>query len=168
MAVLDPLLLLEPERLRAAEASPSSGAVAPVVTLRMPHRLLPLLSQGQLELAEGDEPGSHLLFGQRGELFQYSYVGSHLVTSGFSSIVLADELRRAAAAAAGGPPPRKQAQQGGASWAAFLAHFQRGSPWPAPQLPFLFAGRVVDSASAAVHVLKAGGTIVGMQVASEG
>lgn len=68
--IIDPLLVLEPERLAAAEASASEGSAQPYVALSVPHRLLPLLTKGELDLAEGDEPGSHLYFGRRGELFQ--------------------------------------------------------------------------------------------------
>ena len=166
----------------------------------------------QLELAEFDEPGSHLYFGKRGELFQYTYVGRQAVISGFTSLVFAgrftqsspggrgggaarlrpptpllhpstgafclcsaqccpaqppgltplpilltlpaDELERARSAAAEERLPRKQQQQSDRSWAAFLAHFQSSGAWPAPNLPFLFAGRVVDAEAAGVHVLK--------------
>lgn len=40
-------------------------------------------------------------------------------------------------------------------------------PWPAPGLPFLCAGRIVGSDTAGVHVLREGGTVVGLQIASE-
>lgn len=66
VAVIDPLLILEPERLaaarQAAAASASAGdpaSVQPYVTVSVPFRLLSLLHQGQLELADHDDPGNH-------------------------------------------------------------------------------------------------------------
>ena len=65
MAVVDPLLVLEPERLAAARAAAASSAsagdpasVQPYITVPVPFRLLALLHQGQLELAEHDDPGA--------------------------------------------------------------------------------------------------------------
>lgn len=66
VAIIDPLLILEPERLaaarQAAAASASAGdpaSVQPYVTVLVPFRLLSLLHQGQLELADHDDPGNH-------------------------------------------------------------------------------------------------------------
>ena len=66
VAIIDPLLILEPERLvaarQAAAASASTGdpaSVQPFVTVSVPFRLLSLLHQGQLELADHDDPGNH-------------------------------------------------------------------------------------------------------------
>lgn len=98
--MIDPLLILEPERLaaarQAAAASASAGdpaSVQPYVTVSVPFRLLSLLHQGQLELADHDDPGNHWYFGERGELFQYKFIGRHRVESGFTSLVLAHELQ---------------------------------------------------------------------------
>ena len=66
VAIIDPLLLLEPERLtaarQAAAASASAGdpaSVQPYVTVSVPFRLLSLLHKGKLELADHDDPGNH-------------------------------------------------------------------------------------------------------------
>jgi hypothetical protein len=65
VAVIDPLFVLEPERLSAATATSAAqvggdaAGVQPFVTLSVPFRLLALLNQGHLELADHDDPGNH-------------------------------------------------------------------------------------------------------------
>ena len=165
VALLDPLLVLEPERLRAYQQQQHAHAAAtilPAVTLAVPTRLLARLSSGVFALAEHDDPGSHWDFGEADDFFRYKFRGSHTVQSGFTSIVLAHELQALAAEARA---PRKHA--GDRSWLAFLQHVQSGSPWPAEGLPFLFAGRLVDCNSAGVYALERDGALVGLRVDSE-
>ena len=59
VAVIDPLLVVEPERLATAAPSGTGDALAvqPYVTVDVPFRLLALLNQGRLELADHDDPG---------------------------------------------------------------------------------------------------------------
>ncbi len=61
VCVVDPLLVLEPERLAAAARGESGdpAAVQPYVTLLLPHRLLAQLPKGHLVLADHDDPGNH-------------------------------------------------------------------------------------------------------------
>lgn len=56
---MDPLLLLEPERLPAAEAAAASGGTAAYVPLQIPFRLLARLPAAHLVLADHDDPGNH-------------------------------------------------------------------------------------------------------------
>jgi hypothetical protein len=59
---VDPLLVLEPERLVAAVAAAKgddTASVQPFVKLSVPFRLLAQLHQGHLELADMDDPGNH-------------------------------------------------------------------------------------------------------------
>ncbi|PRW58533.1 hypothetical protein C2E21_3105 [Chlorella sorokiniana] len=166
VAVIDPLLILEPERLtaarQAAAASASAGdpaSVQPYVTVSVPFRLLSLLHQGQLELADHDDPGNHWYFGDRGELFQYKFIGRHRVESGFTSLVLAHELQ-ALEAALPQKGSRKQAALEERSWLAFLQHVKGSSGeglWPTPSLPFLFAGKAIDCESVGVYGLGGAG-----------
>ena len=84
-------------------------------------------------------------FGARGELYRLKFCGRHSVHSGFTSFILAHELRAALAAAGGGEglrASRKQAAEG-PSWLAFASHVKGSSGeglFPTPLLPFLFAG----------------------------
>ena len=85
-------------------------------------------------------------FGAQGELCQYKFRSRHSVHSGFTSLILAHELRAALAAVAGGGDgqraSRKQAADG-PSWLAFASHVKGSSGeglFPTPSLPFLFAG----------------------------
>lgn len=148
VCAIDPLLVLEPERLRHATAA---DGTEPFATVSVPFRLLAQLHQGHLELAEHDDPGNHWqvprgglvlrhcthaapaaprppirYFGRRGEFpFQYRFAGRHRVESGFTSLVLAHELHALQHA----PPERanrKQAAGEERSWLAFLQHV-RGS-----------------------------------------
>lgn len=59
VCAIDPLLIMEPERLVTAAASSSSDAqaVQPYVTVSVPFRLLARLNAGRLVLAEHDDPG---------------------------------------------------------------------------------------------------------------
>lgn len=59
---------------------------------------------------------------------RYSYAGSHMVLSGFTSVLLAGDIEPLRAAAAGQRPPRKIAASDaeGGSWLAFLSHVSTG------------------------------------------
>jgi hypothetical protein len=163
VCIIDPLLVLEPERLATAAAAVAAGgadpaAVQPYVTVSLPFRLLAQLPKGRLELAAHDDPGNHWHFGQEGELFQYQFAGRHAVQSGFTCLILAHELQQLTGASGGGggcshgdaghqhQPQRHNRKQAGLeerSWLAFLQHVKNSSGeglWPTPALPFLFAG----------------------------
>lgn len=59
MCAVDPLLVLEPERLQAAVAAAQTpGTPAAFVSVQVPFRLLAQLNQGSMELAEHDDPGN--------------------------------------------------------------------------------------------------------------
>lgn len=84
-------------------------------------------------------------FGKRAELFQYQFVGRHSVHSGFTSLVMAHELKQLMSATVQ-KQNRKQAALEDRSWLAFLQHMKGSSGegiWPTPALPFLFAGAVL-------------------------
>ena len=167
MCIIDPLLVLEPERLATAAAAVAAGgadpaAVQPYITVSLPFRLLAQLPKGRLELAAHDDPGNHWHFGQEGELFQHQFAGRHAVQSGFTSLILAHELQQLTGGGGGGSGGgcshgdaghqhqhqhqrhnRKQAGLEEPSWLAFLQHVKNSSGeglWPTPALPFLFAG----------------------------
>ncbi|EFN59465.1 hypothetical protein CHLNCDRAFT_138055 [Chlorella variabilis] len=174
VAVIDPLLVLEPERLAAASAAAAQGGggsanVPPFVKISVPFRLLAQLHQGRLELADHDDPGNHWYFGKQAELFQYQFMGRHAVTSGFTSLIQAHELQELQSA----PPPRqnrKQAALEERSWLAFLQRMQGSSGeglWPTPSLPFLFAGKAIDCASVGVYTAVEGGVVQGLMLATE-
>lgn len=57
--MIDPLLVLEPERLAsAAAAGNGGGSVQAYVTISVPFRLLAQLNEGKFHLAEHDDPGN--------------------------------------------------------------------------------------------------------------
>lgn len=178
VCAIDPLLVLEPERLKAAMDSASSkpddpATVLPWVSFKVPFRMLAQLNAGRLELADHDDPGNHWLFGQEGELFQLKFVGRHSVHSGFTSLIIQSELTAVLNAAPADKANRKQVAaglEGGHSWLAFMQHVRGSSGeglWPTPELPFLFAGTAIDCASVGVYTLGAGSDMKGLQLSSE-
>ncbi|KAI3433456.1 hypothetical protein D9Q98_003269 [Chlorella vulgaris] len=175
VAVIDPLFVLEPERLSAATATSAAqvggdaAGVQPFVTLSVPFRLLALLNQGHLELADHDDPGNHWYFGKRAELFQYQFVGRHSVHSGFTSLVMAHELKQLMSATVQ-KQNRKQAALEDRSWLAFLQHMKGSSGegiWPTPALPFLFAGKAIECESVGVYSVAEGGSVHGLMLSTE-
>jgi hypothetical protein len=148
VTVIDPLFVLEPERLATATgeaASQDAASVQHYVTVTVPFRLLAQLNKGRLELADHDDPGNHWRFGKEAELFQYQFEGRHSVQSGFTSLVMHHELQQLLEATKQ-RQNRKQAVLQERSWLAFLQHMKGSSGegiWPTPALPFLFAGESV-------------------------
>ena len=155
MLVIDPRLVLETERLEQLEEPSTSAVAPPYVSLRVPITVLPLLSQGQQELSDMDDPMNTWLFGKRGELFQYRFAGSHAVASGMTSILVRDELEKLRKA------------KPAVDWAAFMRMHNEGIHYPNPDLPFLFAGNIVHSESASVYELSEGGLLQGLMLTSD-
>lgn len=150
--VLDPKILFSSspsEYIRNSQQNRrSNNTAAPFVQVILPKTFLPKLSEGQFQLGEMDDPGNSWVFGQEGELFEQKLLGSHKVTSGFTSIITAeafDELQRGADASIHMKLP---------SWSDFTK-FATGHDvqWPHPQLQslFLFAGTMVESDMASVY-----------------
>jgi len=149
--MLDPLLLLEPERLRSRENETAVGVSKGFVGVGVSDAVLASIQDGgKMELGDMDDPQSHWTFGQPGEIFQYRYVGSHVVVSGWTCAVLAETLHEITS---GQRPPSPRA------WARFSKLAQGNdrvlsSSLQDADLPqMLFAGRLLDCPSASVYEL---------------
>mmetsp|Transcript_3429 Transcript_3429/g.6256 ORF Transcript_3429/g.6256 Transcript_3429/m.6256 type:complete len:219 (-) Transcript_3429:67-723(-) len=155
LCVLDPLLLLEPERLRAREQEREAGGSQAYVSLEVSPALLSSVHRGgEMQLGDTDDPQSAWTFGDAAELFQYRFAGSHTVVSGWTCVVSSDVLR---AVLDGSQEGREGA---GGRWATFsqltkgrdcLLHAEGVAGGLA--VPVLFAGRLLDCPSASVFKL---------------
>ncbi|KAG2482646.1 hypothetical protein HYH03_018419 [Edaphochlamys debaryana] len=149
---IDPKLVLEPEKLKAAKLDQVA------TLLKVPRELVPKLSQGTMELADMDEPGNNWYFGdERAEIFEYKLLGEVPAQSGFTSFLYRDTLDRIRTGEAQGLP----------SWAQFTELTSDTVKWPTRKTPFLFAGRIVEASAAALYVLEREGQVKGVLVSSE-
>lgn len=122
------------------------------------------LSNGQFELGDMDNPGNSWVFGKAGELFEQKLLGSHAITSGFTSIVTAeaiDEMQHG---------PEGSVQMKLPTWEQFkdIIH-DDNVEWPHPQLQplLLFAGYMVESDIGSVYQNPASGNnITGLTIST--
>ncbi|KAG2426481.1 hypothetical protein HXX76_011710 [Chlamydomonas incerta] len=155
---IDPKLVLNPEKLKAADLD----KVAARVTVC--RELLPKLSRGESELAEMDEPGNAWYFGERAEIFDYKLVGEFSTKSGFAALVHADVVERLRQADPGSPEAKRHPLP---SWPDFTDLLSDSVDWPHRRMPFIFAGRMVESHLAALYTLERDGKTVGLLISSE-
>lgn len=92
----------------------------------------------------------------QGEFFQYSYLGAHSTASGWTSIITLDDLQSLAHS----PQNHSYEDLQRAMDRDDAAH------WPLKGFPFLFAGRILEAASASVWSLKEGSTLTGLMISS--
>lgn len=115
--------------------------------------------QGVNELGDTDDPMNNWYFGKTGEIFEYNLLGTHPAPSGFTSVITKATLEELLLGRKRCPLP---------SWQEFVALVDSGAvQWPTDKLPFLFAGRVVDSSAAAVYELRDANHVLGLMVSSE-
>jgi len=159
VSVVDPRTVLEHEKWKEENTLEKHRQEELSVTLKVPKSFLPVLSQGRNELGDMDDPMNNWYFGTQGEIFQYRLIGTHLTKSGYSSILLKDELDAIVEKGRTAGLPR---------WKDFLEDLQEGrTKFPSPRHPFLFTGLMVDTAEAAVYQLKEGGEMKGVLISSE-
>ena len=92
----------------------------------------------------------------QGEFFQYTYLGAHSTASGWTSIITLEDLRRLAQSRQKPSYDDLQRAMDG----------NDATQWPLKDFPFLFAGRIVESASASVWLLKDGPQLTGLMITS--
>ena len=128
------------------------------VSVRLPVSLTPLLSQAAHVLGDFDDPMNAYVAGQRGEVFQYHFVGSHSSASGYASVLKEEVFEELQAG-------RRRVD---IDWPTFIRMSQEeGIKYPHEGLPFLFAAPVLES-DVKVFVRKDKGQITGVMMASMG
>uniref|UniRef100_A0A061S358 Uncharacterized protein n=1 Tax=Tetraselmis sp. GSL018 TaxID=582737 RepID=A0A061S358_9CHLO len=164
VTVLDPLLLLEPERYRLWDEQRQSGSSQSSVSLNLDTYFLKTISSDwNLSLEDSDDPLGAWTVGDSAEIFQYKFTGSHTVRSGWTSVcetkVVNDVL---------------QGNRTLISWRDFLELVKQegGERLTSPitkheGLPLLFAGRLLDCPSASVYTFSKNGSIRGMMMTND-
>ncbi|KAK9825560.1 hypothetical protein WJX74_006261 [Apatococcus lobatus] len=156
--VVDPKLLLQPGLWEEQQAA--SGR-SPAVSLSIPSAFQPQLSQGKQELGEGDVPENSWFFAKKGDLFEYTFRGSFPVVSGYASLVHSREID---SFLKDGLKPNAAWW----TWDEFKRHFRDDMPFPqGGHFPVLFAGRIVEAASASLFSIGQGTTIQGLQISGD-
>lgn len=155
---VDPKLLLQPGLWEEQEHALGRS---PAVSLSVPSAFQSQLSKGEQELGEGDNPENSWFFAKKGELFEYTFRGSFPVISGYASLIHSREIR---SFQEDGYKPKS----GWWTWDEFKRHFRDDMPFPQGQhFPVLFAGRIVEAASASVFSIGQGPNIQGLQLAGD-
>lgn len=155
---VDPKLLLQPKLWE--EQQEVTGRL-PAVSLSVPTSLKSDLSKGQQELEEADTPGNTWYFAKRGELFEYTFRGSFPVISGFASIIHSQEMQ---AFIDGQCKPNPSWW----TWEEFTKHYREDMLFPqGGHFPVLFAGRILEAASASVFSVGHGSDIQGLQISGD-
>lgn len=122
----------------------------------VPRTFLPLIASPTFELGEADDPMSSWIFGQRAEIFQYSFAGNVRTQSGWVGAITADSWEDMRAS--------KEV-----SWDALqsrAAQAEGGLKGCTPGQPFLFVGQILEAAGAAVYVKREGGKLQGLMIAT--
>ncbi len=155
---MDPKLLLQPSLWQ--EQQEAIGR-SPAVRLSVPASFQPNLSAGKQELGEGDTPENSWYFAKRGDLFEYTFRGSFPILSGFASIVHENEIR-------GFLTGESEPNPAWWTWEEFTRHYREDMPYPqGGHFPVLFAGRVVEAASASVFSIARDSSIEGIQISGD-
>ncbi len=155
---MDPKLLLQPNLWQ--EQQEATGR-SPAVSLTLPSSFTVNLTRGQQELEEGDTPGVTWYFAEKGELFEYTFKGSLPIISGFFSIIDSERIQ---AFIARGHKPSPDWW----TWQEFTKHFREDMRYPQGEhFPVLFAGRIVEAASASVFIKGHGSEIQGLQISGD-
>ncbi|KAK9823022.1 hypothetical protein WJX81_007936 [Elliptochloris bilobata] len=155
--VIDPQLVLDP-------AQPLTEDKPAAVRLIVPEALLPALSSGRHQLGDADEPQNSYVFGEAAEIFEYDFVGPVSTGSGFVSLIARgayEDLRR----------EQRDGSSRWPSWAAAARLLREGADaleWPRADLPFLFAGSILEADKVQVYVKNDGAkNVMGVMVASD-
>lgn len=112
-------------------------------------------------MGEGDVPENSWKFAKKGELFEYTFRGSFPVVSGYASLIHSKELEEFLK---DGHQPKSTWW----TWEEFQRHFRDDMPFPqGGHFPVLFAGRIVEAASASVFSIGQGPDIQGLQLSGD-
>eukprot|EP01023_Acetabularia_acetabulum_P069200 TRINITY_DN9971_c0_g1_i1.p1 TRINITY_DN9971_c0_g1~~TRINITY_DN9971_c0_g1_i1.p1 ORF type:complete len:186 (-),score=19.90 TRINITY_DN9971_c0_g1_i1:127-684(-) len=144
--VLDPFLLMDPFKDEAKT----------MVPIRVNPNFVPLFDKGEFELGEFDDPMNSWYFGKKAEIFQYKFLGSHKVVSGWSGIICESVLQEWKKGKE--VIPRLNLQQ-------FNKHLDEIQNFQ--NTPLIFAGRVVDCSQASVYKLGSNGETSGIMIQSD-
>eukprot|EP00123_Amoebidium_parasiticum_P015145 comp22809_c0_seq1/m.35795 comp22809_c0_seq1/g.35795 ORF comp22809_c0_seq1/g.35795 comp22809_c0_seq1/m.35795 type:complete len:223 (-) comp22809_c0_seq1:485-1153(-) len=120
-------------------------AVAGEVRLTVPATLVDQIKRGATEEYDDTDPINYFYFGDRGEIFDYTYVGTHSTDSDFTAVLTADSVPSA---------PLSE------RWGDFLAKLRADGQrlQSLPGYPFLFVGNLESAyglQGAAVYTKKA-------------
>ncbi|GAX74467.1 hypothetical protein CEUSTIGMA_g1916.t1 [Chlamydomonas eustigma] len=139
---LDPRSVLEPSRWTDLSSDLKQGGAAGLVTtVKVPDVLARLIPQGRYELGEGEDPMNSWVYGRPAELFQYKLIGQHMTQSGYTSVIEQKLLASICSGQVTGLP----------SWLEAKMLIDGKRRLPSLRLPFLFAGRILESEAAAVY-----------------
>jgi len=149
--------------LRGWLESRSEGNSLSHVTLPLGDNLPSLLGTARMDLGDSDDPMSSWSFGQRAEIFQYSFAGTHTVVSGWTCLCESSVVQLAMDGQLSAPSwkdfERIYAEQGGTS---VLQQAAQHSGFP-----ILFAGRLLDCPSASVFKYVKDSCVTGLMITND-
>lgn len=149
---MDAQFVLVPERLVIHERQTSAPrTLHTAVKLHISAGLAgQLASQAKFELGDSGDPANNWVFGPAAEVYEYKFAGSFACPSGVAGVLTPESWN------AWKQDPKKESE----NWGKFKRQLEKGLEFPSPLYPFLWAGPVIEAATASIFASADGSRVL--------